>query len=107
MESPVGAAPEREQIRSTAAEPSRPPRSRHPRPPVRAWLQPAVISLVVAAAFISCYVGLQRDPQPHRVPIAVAAPVRPGAIHEALGDTVEVHPAADTDAARRASPVHR
>ncbi|WP_266707448.1 hypothetical protein [Streptomyces sp. NBC_01571] len=106
MESPVGAAPEREQIRSTVAEPSRPPRSIRPRPPVRAWLQPAVISLIVAAAFISCYVGLQRDPQPHQVPIAVAAPLVPGAIHEALGDTVEVHPAADAGAARQAVKGH-
>ncbi|MER5908363.1 hypothetical protein ABT150_51730 [Streptomyces mirabilis] len=106
MESPVGAASEREQIRSTVAEPSRPPYSVRPRPPVRVWLQPAVISLVVVAAFISCYVGLQRDPQPHRVPIAVAAPVPPGAIHEALGNTVEVHPAADADAARKAVEGH-
>ncbi|WP_405827732.1 hypothetical protein [Streptomyces sp. NBC_01176] len=106
MESPVGAAPEREQTRTTVAEPSRPPRSIRPRPPVRAWLQPAVISLVVAAAFISCYVGLQRDPQPHQVPIAVAAPLMPGAVHEALGDTVEVHPVVDAGAARRAVEGH-
>ncbi|MFD1313391.1 hypothetical protein [Streptomyces kaempferi] len=106
MKSPVGAASEPEQIRSSAADPSRPPHTVRPRPPVRAWLQPAVISLVVAAAFISCYVGLQRDPQPHQVPIAVAAPVPPGAIREALGDTVEVHPAADAGAARQAVQGH-
>ncbi|MGW3154120.1 hypothetical protein [Streptomyces sp. NPDC001089] len=104
MESPVGAASEREQTRPAVTEPSRP--TRPVRPAVRTWLQPAVISLVVVAAFISCYVGLQRDPQPHRLPVAVAAPVPPGAIRAALGDTVEVRPAADARVARQAVEGH-
>lgn len=106
MESPVGTAPERVQTRSSAAELSEPPRAALRRPPVRAWLQPTVIALIVAAAFISCYVGLQRNPQPHQVPVAVSAPGLPGAIHQALGDSVEVQPVADAAAARRAVEHH-
>ncbi|GEC03549.1 hypothetical protein SSP24_12040 [Streptomyces spinoverrucosus] len=72
------------------------------RPPVRSWLQPTLIALIVVAAFIGLYVGLQRDPQPHQVPIAVTAPDLPGDVRQALGDSVEVHPAADAAAARHA-----
>ncbi|MBZ9637873.1 hypothetical protein [Streptomyces sp. PSKA30] len=73
---------------------------------MRSWLQPTLIALVVVAAFIGCYVGLQRDPQPHQVPIAVTAPDLPGEIHQALGDSVDIHPAADTGAARDALERH-
>jgi hypothetical protein len=73
---------------------------------VKAWLQPALISLVVVAAFIACYVGLQRDPQPHQVPIAVTGSSLPDEIQQALGDAVEVHPAADAGTARRALERH-
>ncbi|MFJ3912892.1 hypothetical protein [Streptomyces vinaceus] len=76
------------------------------RPPVRAWLQPAVIALVLAAAFIGCYIGLQRDPQPHHVPIAVTGRELADRMRGALGDSVEVHPAADAAAARRALERH-
>ncbi|MEV8100408.1 hypothetical protein [Kitasatospora sp. NPDC085879] len=72
------------------------------RPPVRAWLQPVVIALVVAAAFITSYVGLQRDPQPHRLPIAVTGSVLADQVGRALGDSVEVHPVADAAAGRQA-----
>ncbi|MCX4912024.1 hypothetical protein [Streptomyces sp. NBC_00687] len=58
------------------------------------------------AAFIASYVGLQRDPQPHQVPIAVTGPSLPGEVQEALGDTVDVHPAADAAAARQALEQH-
>ncbi|MEV7811291.1 hypothetical protein AB0P05_11195 [Streptomyces flaveolus] len=78
----------------------------HRRPPVKAWLQPALIALIVVAAFVSCYVGLQRDPQPHHVPLAVAGTDLPGEIHRALGDSVEVLPAADAGAAHRALEHH-
>lgn len=73
-----------------------------PRPPVRAWLQPALIALVVVAAFVGCYIGLQRDPQPHQVPLAVTGPDLQGRIGEALGERIEVHPVADAAAARQA-----
>jgi len=107
MEPPVGSAPEREQTTSAAAELSpKPDRAARRRPPVRAWLQPTLIALIVVAAFIGCYVGLQRDPQPHQVPIAVTAPNLPGQIRQALGDSVEVHPVADAEAARHALERH-
>ncbi len=104
-------APDRGQTSSAGAELSTEPnQAARRRPPVRAWLQPILIALIVVAAFIGCYVGLQRDPQPHQVPIAVAAPDLPGdlpgdlpdRIRQALGDSVEVHPTADAEAARHA-----
>ncbi|MET8223184.1 hypothetical protein [Streptomyces sp. NPDC005301] len=76
------------------------------RPPLKAWLQPLLISLVVVAAFIASYVGLQRDPQPHHVPIAVTGPSLPGEVQKALGGAVEVHPAADAATARAALEHH-
>lgn len=76
------------------------------RPPVRAWLQPAVIALVVVAAFIGCYVGLQRDPRPHRVPIAVSGQALATDLGRTLGAGVEVRPAPDAAAARHALERH-
>lgn len=98
--------PEREQTPSGAVQPS--PQSGPPagRPPVRAWLQPTLIALIVVAAFLGSYIGLQRDPQPHQVPIAVTGPELPGRVSEALGDAVEVRPVADTEAARQALERH-
>ncbi|MGY4965873.1 hypothetical protein [Streptomyces sp. 900105245] len=69
-------------------------------PPVRLWLQPTVIALVVVAAFIGCYVGLQRNPQPHRVPVAVAGQELAGEISQVLGDSADVHPVADAATGR-------
>lgn len=107
MSTPIRPAPEREQTTPAAAEPGhRPGHAVAGRPPVRAWLQPALIALIVVAAFIGCYVGLQRDPQPHQVPIAVAAPDLPGHVRAALGDSVEVHPVADAAAGRQALERH-
>ncbi|MFF4689881.1 hypothetical protein [Streptomyces sp. NPDC001307] len=103
METPTDITPERQQTSSPAAEPALVPRPDVPRrPPVKAWLQPALIALIVVAAFISCYIGLQRNPQPHHIPIAVTAPGLPDRIHQALGTSVEVHPATGAEAARRA-----
>ncbi|MFI8244130.1 hypothetical protein ACIF83_44035 [Streptomyces sp. NPDC085866] len=102
----TGSAAEREWTRAAAVEQALRPRRGARRPPVKAWLQPALISLVVVAAFIACYVGLQRDPQPHRVPVAVTGPSLPGEIQQALGDAVEVHPAADAATARHALERH-
>ncbi|WP_327365482.1 hypothetical protein [Streptomyces sp. NBC_01217] len=106
----VGSAPEREQSSPAAAGQATPrtPSSGGPgpRPPVRAWLQPAVIALVLAAAFIGCYVGLQRDPQPHGLPIAVAGHSLAGEIEHALGDSVSVRPAVSAGAAHQALERH-
>ncbi|SEE09522.1 hypothetical protein SAMN05216482_9160 [Streptomyces sp. PAN_FS17] len=98
----TGSAAELERARPAAAEQTLEPDRTTVRPPVKAWLQPTLISLIVVAAFIACYVGLQRDPQPHQVPVAVTGPSLPGEIQQALGDAVEVHPAADAEAARHA-----
>jgi hypothetical protein len=107
MERPVATAPAHEQAAPAVATPSpRPHRIVRHRPPVRAWLQPVVIALIVVAAFVTCYVGLQRNPQPHRIPIAVTGSALPGEIGQALGDTVEVHPAASAQAARDAVQHH-
>ncbi|MEU7061517.1 hypothetical protein [Streptomyces sp. NPDC046197] len=101
METPVVSAPDRKPATAATSELSTEPnRAARRRPPVRAWLQPALTALVVVAAFVGCYVGLQRDPQPHRIPIAVAAPGLPDRMHQALGDSVDVHPATGAAAAR-------
>lgn len=107
METPIGHPPERERTPAAAATPARRPgQPTGGLPPVRAWLQPTLIALIVVAAFLGCYIGLQRDPQPHQVPIAVTGPELPGQIRQALGDGVEVHPAADAAAARHALERH-
>jgi hypothetical protein len=65
-----------------------------------------VIALVIVSAFISCYVGLQRDPQPHRLPIAVSGSGLPDRIQRALGDAVDVRPAVTSADARLALERH-
>nr|WP_168514725.1 hypothetical protein [Streptomyces sp. S1D4-11]QIZ00280.1 hypothetical protein HEP87_48760 [Streptomyces sp. S1D4-11] len=70
--------------------------------PVRAWLQPAIIGLVVVSAFVACYVGLQRNPEPHGVPLAVTGRQLATEVRQTLGDRVDVRQAADAASARRA-----
>ncbi|MET7311400.1 hypothetical protein ACWD7C_24825 [Streptomyces sp. NPDC005134] len=106
MTTPIGSVSEREQASPAAAASSAKPSQDTRRPPVRAWLQPTLIALIVVAAFIGCYIGLQRDPQPRQVPIAVTGPDLAGEIRQALGNTVEVHVAADAEAARHALEHH-
>ncbi|MFS4096877.1 hypothetical protein [Streptomyces sp. AF1A] len=74
--------------------------------PVRVWLQPVLVCLVIVSAFIACYVGLQRDPQPHRLPIAVSGSRLPGQVQRALGDAVDVRLAATSADARLALERH-
>ncbi|WP_189189548.1 hypothetical protein [Streptomyces albiflavescens] len=62
--------------------------------------------MIVVAAFIGCYVGLQRDPQPHQIPLAVSGPNLPSQIGQALGGTVDVQPAAGAEDARAALERH-
>ncbi|MEV5802326.1 hypothetical protein [Streptomyces collinus] len=102
----TGSAAERERTRPAVVEQTLRPGQDARRPPVKAWLQPALVSLVVVAAFIACYVGLQRAPQPHQVPIAVTGSSLPGEIQQVLGDAVEVHPAADAATAHLALERH-
>jgi hypothetical protein len=70
--------------------------------PVRAWLQPSIVGLVVVSAFLACYVGLQRHPEPHGVPVAVTGDQLATEVRQTLGDRVDVHPAADAASAHRA-----
>ncbi|MET7549091.1 MULTISPECIES: hypothetical protein [unclassified Streptomyces] len=83
---------------------------RHPgpsnRPPLRTLLQPAVIALVLVSAFISCYVGLQRDPKPHQLPVAVVGSALAHKMELSLGDSVDVRPAVSAAAARQAVEQH-
>ncbi|WP_344573117.1 hypothetical protein [Streptomyces lunalinharesii] len=72
------------------------------KPPVRAWLQPSLIALVVVAAFIGCYVGIARAAKPHRLPIAVVDSRLSAQIQQALGDSVAVHTEPDAAAADHA-----
>ncbi|WP_285113752.1 hypothetical protein [Leifsonia sp. fls2-241-R2A-40a] len=49
-----------------------------------------VSSLVIGAAFIAVYVGIQRDPQPLHLPVAVASEQLATAAQQGLGDKVTV-----------------
>ncbi|MFF3991188.1 hypothetical protein [Streptomyces sp. NPDC001601] len=72
------------------------------RRPVRVWLQPFLIGLVIVSAFVSCYIGLMRDPQPHRIPVAVTAPALADKVQQAMGDSLDVRAAHSTAEARDA-----
>ncbi|MDH6465664.1 hypothetical protein M2302_005866 [Micromonospora sp. A200] len=69
---------------------------------MRAWLQPAIIGLIVVSAFVGLYVGLQRNPEPHGVPLAVTGQQLATEVQQTLGDRVDVHQAADAASGRRA-----
>lgn len=69
-------------------------------PRVRVWLQPVVIGLLILSAFITCYVGVQRDPEPHRLPIAVVGAPLAAQVEQALGDSVHVQTVRSGAAAR-------
>ena len=55
-----------------------------------AWIALVVTGLVIGAAFIAVYVGLQRDPVPLHLPIAVAGSQLAAAADRGLGDAVDV-----------------
>jgi hypothetical protein len=63
----------------------------------KVWIQVVVTGLVIGAAFIAVYVGLQRDPEPHHLPLAVVGPQLAGAARSGLGDAVDVQPVATFD----------
>ena len=85
---------------STADHPARP--APPEKSPVRAWLQPSLIALIVVAAFIGCYVGIARVAKPHQLPVAVVGSRLSAQIQQALGDSVAVRTEADADAADHA-----
>lgn len=55
-----------------------------------AWIASVISSLVIGAAFISVYVGIQRDPQPTHLPVAVASEQLATAAQQGLGDKVQI-----------------
>jgi hypothetical protein len=85
-----------------ATRPARSALSAHRKVPVRAWLQPAIVGLIIVSAFVGLYVGLQRNPQPHGVPLAVTGQQLATEVQQTLGDRVDVHEAADAASARSA-----
>ncbi|MGW7426719.1 hypothetical protein ACWGJB_43210 [Streptomyces sp. NPDC054813] len=85
---------------------SQPHPHRRSRPPVRVWLQPFLIGLVIVSAFVSCYIGFMRDPQPHRIPVAVTGPQLANKLQKALGDSIETRHADSATEARDALRHH-
>lgn len=75
-------------------------------PPRRLVLRIVVTQLLLAAlvgvAFVVMYAGLQRDPQPHRLPVAVVGASSARAGEQVLGSSVAVVGVRDVDAARHA-----
>lgn len=56
----------------------------------RAWIAPTVTALVIGMAFVAIYVGLQRDPEPDGIPIAVVGESLQQQVMTGLGDRVAV-----------------
>jgi hypothetical protein len=65
------------------------------RPSPWLWLQPIVVSLVIALAFVGLYLGFARDPVPHGVPVAVVGRGLTAQASSALGSAVQVREVAD------------
>jgi hypothetical protein len=60
----------------------------------QAWIPLVITGLIIGAAFIAIYVGLQRDPVPYHLPVAVVGSQLATATQAGLGDTVAVTQAA-------------
>ena len=98
MQTPASEATDLHSTTATGvrAEPGVEPKGRIP---VGIWLKPALIALVLASAFIGCYIGLQRDPTPHHLPVAVLGDSLSEHVQNALGDAVATQPSASAAAA--------
>ncbi|MCC9178706.1 hypothetical protein [Arthrobacter sp. zg-Y750] len=66
-----------------------------------------IVTALVAAAFVGLYVGLQRDPQPHHLPLAVVGTDLVDGTSRALGASAAVVPAPDEAAARQLLQEHQ
>ena len=55
-----------------------------------AWIALVVTGLVIGAAFIAVYVGLQRSPEPLNLPLAVVSQELATAAQDGLGDSVAI-----------------
>jgi hypothetical protein len=56
----------------------------------RTWIPLVITGLIIGATFIAVYVGLQRSPEPHNLPIAAVGAQITTAARTGLGDKVEV-----------------
>jgi hypothetical protein len=56
----------------------------------RTWIPVVLTGLIIGAAFIAVYVGLQRAPLPHNLPIAAVGAGLTTAARTGLGDSVDV-----------------
>jgi hypothetical protein len=56
----------------------------------RIWIPLVVTGLIIGAAFIAVYVGLQRAPVPHHLPVATVGEQLTTATRTGLGDSVDV-----------------
>ncbi|MET8524922.1 hypothetical protein [Micromonospora sp. NPDC005172] len=63
----------------------------------RAWLSLVITGLIIGTAFIAVYVGLQRDPAPSRLPIAVVGEQLAATATGGFGDAVAVTPVTSVD----------
>lgn len=62
-----------------------------------AWIALVVTGLIIGSAFIAVYVGLQRDPVPLHLPVAVVGQQLASTTQTGLGDSVQVIQVASID----------
>lgn len=73
---------------------------------VRVLLTQLVLAAVVGLTFLACYAGLQRDPQPHQLPVAVSGDHTAAIARQLLGDRITVRVVASAGDARAAVADH-
>ncbi len=61
------------------------PRTQH-----RSWIAPVITGLIIGAAFIAIYVGIQRSPEPSHLPLAVVSEQLATAAQKGFGDAATV-----------------
>ncbi|MFG1652238.1 hypothetical protein ACGFIE_20140 [Micromonospora sp. NPDC049275] len=66
----------------------------------RAWISLVLTGLIIGTAFIAVYVGLQRDPAPSRLPIAVVGDQLVTIAHGGFGDAVAVTQVSSVEAGK-------
>ncbi|MGR6520193.1 hypothetical protein ACU5JM_00960 (plasmid) [Rhodococcus erythropolis] len=63
----------------------------------KAWIPVVITGLVIGVAFIAVYVGIQRAPAPHNLPLAVAGKQLSTALASDLGDAVSITQVSDIE----------
>ncbi|MGW5188093.1 hypothetical protein ACWEOO_02490 [Kribbella sp. NPDC004138] len=56
----------------------------------KTWIPLVLTGLIIGSAFIAVYVGLQRAPAPHSLPLAAVGPQLTATTRSGLGDSVDV-----------------